>query len=90
MTPGAWTFAGVVVTFLLAPTWMAWWNSRVAKREVRSNGGSSLRDAVDRVKTTVDAHHHEVIARLDHGAAVMADHSDRIAVLEHRVNKGDQ
>lgn len=41
----AWlVFAGLLVTALIAPTWLSWWNSRVAKKELKPNGGSSMKD----------------------------------------------
>lgn len=40
------TIAGVIVLAILAPTWMAWWNSRLAKKQIQPNGGSSLKDQV--------------------------------------------
>jgi hypothetical protein len=40
------TFFGVVIVALMAPTWLAWWNARIARKQVTPNGGSSLKDQV--------------------------------------------
>lgn len=50
-------------------------------RNMKPNGGQSMRDVLDRIERKVD---HQVIPRLDHGAATMASHADRLAVLEAR------
>lgn len=44
----------VFVTAILAPTWMAWWNARVARKQVTPNGGSSLKDQVTSINTKID------------------------------------
>lgn len=82
LSAGAWAFIGLTVSAIVAPTWLSWWNARQARLQVRPNGGTSLRDAIDRIERQQEAQHHAVMARLDHGAAVSADHADRIAVLE--------
>lgn len=79
---GAWWMIGLIVTVLIAPSWLAWWNSRVSKKEMRANGGSSFRDAFDEHVAEQRAHNMLVIARLDNGAQLLGDHSDRLAVLE--------
>jgi len=70
-----------------------WRSSRKAERaavveraqlanEFQNNDGKTMRDAIDRIETTI---RHDVVPRLDHGAGVLADHSDRLAALEaHR------
>lgn len=57
LSDNAWVFAGLVVASVLAPTWLAWWNTHTAKSErdavaaqMKPNGGSSLRDAIDRIE----------------------------------------
>ena len=54
-------------------------NSTATVKTLRPNGGTSMRDVLDRIERKVD---HQVIPRLDHGAATMAEHADRLAVLE--------
>lgn len=60
-------------------------------KQTKPNGGSSFRDVLDRtearlalLETQGAERHAEVLARLDHGAVVMAEHADRLAVLEAR------
>lgn len=62
----------------LVPAVLSWLNSRTAAKATRPNGGSSMRDAVDRIESKLDEH----LARLNRGAVVMADHEDRLAVIE--------
>lgn len=66
----------------------AWRASRDAKRqraliskEFAPNGGSSLRDAVNRIEMKIDLN---VVPRLDHAASIAAEHADRLAALEAR------
>lgn len=66
-------------------------NAHRAAAQTRNNGGTTMRDAIDRIEArtamqeTLGAERHrEVVARLDHGAAVMAEHADRLAVIEAR------
>ena len=60
---------------------LSWANARKAERQTRPNGGSSLRDVVDRIETSLSD---EVLPRLDRGANRLAEHDDRLAVLEQR------
>jgi len=53
----------------------------VVIKEMGNNGGTTLRDAVDRIEAML---HREVIPRLDHQAGVIADHADRLATIETR------
>jgi len=50
-------------------------------KEFTNNGGATMRDAVDRIEQKIDV---ELLPRLDTGARVMAEHADRLAVLEAR------
>lgn len=73
----------VVVAALLtaaASTGGAWLSAHKAARQTRPNGGKSMRDAIDRIETRLD----EVVQRLDRGATRLADHDDRLAVVEAR------
>lgn len=56
-------------------------HSNEVARNMKPNGGASMRDVLDRIESKLQ---HQVIPRLDHGAATMADHADRLAVLEAR------
>lgn len=64
-------------------------------KEFTNNGGTTARDAIDRIEeavkelatavsTVAEKVDVEVVPRLDHGASVLASHADRIAVLEAR------
>jgi len=81
---GAWAFGTILITALVAPSWLAWWNSRFTKNEMRNNGGGSFRDAIDQLAADQKAHSSLVLARLDAGARMLGNHSDRLAVLESR------
>ena len=50
-------------------------------KEFQNNGGTTMRDAIDRIERKIDV---EMLPRLDTGARVMAEHADRLAVLEAR------
>lgn len=63
-----------------ASTGGAWLSAHRAARQTRPNGGKSMRDAIDRIETRLD----EVVQRLDRGATRLADHDDRLAVVEAR------
>ncbi len=56
-----------------------WRNQRKTLRETKPNGGSSMRDAIDRIERKLDT---DVVPRLDHNAVIMAEHADRLAVIE--------
>lgn len=59
-----------------------WWNAHKAAKATRPNGGSSMRDAIDRIETALGE---QVVPRLDRGASVMAEHADRLAALEAKL-----
>lgn len=59
-------WAILILTLLAAPTWMAWWNARVARREVTANGGKSMADRMVRIEER------QVIMQEKQG--VMSDH----------------
>jgi hypothetical protein len=63
----------VVGAFLTASgTGLAtWWNSHQAVKQTRPNGGSSMRDVIDRIETKLDTH-----------TELIAAHGERIAALE--------
>ena len=71
--------ADATILVALIVTVGAWWQARRNGNQMKPNAGSSLRDAVDRIEAALK---HEVIPRLDRGAELIADHSDRITVLE--------
>lgn len=58
----------------------AWWQSVRTAKQMKPNAGSSMRDAVNRIESTLG----DVVSRLDHGAGVMADFADRLAVVERK------
>lgn len=58
-----------------------WWRTKQTAKELKPNGGTSLRDAIDRIERKIDL---EVIPRLDQTAVVIAQHADRLAVVEDR------
>lgn len=74
--------AAVIAALLTAAatTGGAWLQAHKAVRQTRPNGGKSMRDAIDRIEQRLD----EVVERLDRGAVRLADHDDRLAVVESR------
>lgn len=46
---------GAVVTALIAPTWLSWWNTKQTKKEFKPNGGSSIKDSLNRLEVSVAA-----------------------------------
>jgi uncharacterized protein YktB (UPF0637 family) len=44
----------VLITSILAPSWLSWWNSRVSKKEMQTNGGKSFRDDFNKLVETVN------------------------------------
>lgn len=42
-----------IIIGVVAPTWLAWWNSRFTKKEMKHNGGKSFRDDFDKLARTV-------------------------------------
>jgi PAS domain-containing protein len=44
-----------LITAIVAPTWLSWWNTRQTIREFKPNGGSSVRDSLNRLETSVSA-----------------------------------
>lgn len=45
---------GAIVTGGIVPTWLAWWNSRVARKQLKPNGGTSIVDKLTRIESKVD------------------------------------
>lgn len=43
------------ITAIVAPTWLSWWNTRQTIREFKPNGGSSVKDSLNRLETSVAA-----------------------------------
>jgi len=77
----------VVIAALLAaaiPSIATWVSAHRTSKQTKPNGGASLRDAVDRIESTLK---HDVVPRLDHGAQLIAEHADRLAVLEAKPAK---
>lgn len=52
---GLYTLIGVVITALIAPTWLSWWNTKQTKKEFKPNGGSSIKDSLNRLEVSVAA-----------------------------------
>lgn len=47
------TVGAIILAFLtamLAPTWLSWWNTRQTQKEFKPNGGSSIRDSLNRLE----------------------------------------
>ena len=53
--PAVITIVTVLITAVVAPTWLSWWNTRQTAKEFRPNGGSSIRDSLNRLETSVAA-----------------------------------
>lgn len=49
VTDGGKIAIAIVVLSVLTPTWLSYWNSKIAKKEVRPDGGSSMKDQVNRL-----------------------------------------
>ncbi len=49
-----WVVLALILTTVVAPTWLGWWNARITKKQVTPNGGSSLKDQVTKVVTKVE------------------------------------
>ncbi len=56
----------LVVALLLIPTWLAWWNSRLTRKEFKTNGGSSMRDKVDGITSKLGVVHDRAHINSDH------------------------
>lgn len=75
--PDAVVIAALVAAF--GAQVQTWRTQRKTLKETRPNGGSSMRDAIDRIERKLDT---DVVPRLDHNAVVIAEHADRLAVIE--------
>jgi PAS domain S-box-containing protein len=53
--PGIASIAGVVIVAIIAPTWLAWWNTRQTAQQFKPNGGASMRDALNRLEVGMTA-----------------------------------
>lgn len=53
--PALITIVTVVISAIIAPTWLSWWNTRQTAKEFKPNGGSSIRDSLNRLETSVAA-----------------------------------
>lgn len=87
-----------VITVVVAPTWLAWWNSRISRRsaaeaarQTQPNGGKSMRDVLDRLEAAQKSFQHEmredvseVKADIREVKADVRDGHQRIAALESR------
>lgn len=49
------TIVGLVITAIVAPTWLSWWNTKQTKKEFKPNGGSSIKDSLNRLEISVAA-----------------------------------
>ena len=67
----------VVAAIVTALAGGSWWTSRKTGKELRPNGGSTLRDAVDRIERMLER---EVIPSI-------GLHADRISALEQSRRK---
>lgn len=43
-----------LVAAVVTPTWLAWWNARIAKKATRPDSGNSLADKLTRIETQAD------------------------------------
>jgi PAS domain-containing protein len=55
MDPATAALIGTIIAALIAPTWLAWWNTRQTAKEFKPNGGSSIKDSLNRLETSVTA-----------------------------------
>jgi hypothetical protein len=73
----------LVVAAILAPTWLGWWNTHLNKKELKTNGGSSLKDKVDAIHVWAHALHEKVTSndgRLDAMEEKMDEHIEAMRV----------
>ena len=68
---------GAIVTATLAPTWLAWWNSRLARKQLTTNGGDSALDKINSINGKLDSVK-VAAARATELAAFNAEKIDRI------------
>lgn len=82
ITDAQYTLVGIIVVAIVAPTWMSLWNGRIAKRQVTSNGGTSMKDQITRIETKTDilglvqVRHCEEMKGLAHGLGQVKDTID--------------
>lgn len=50
---GLWMVIGLIITAIVAPTWLSWWNTKQTAKQFRPNGGSSIRDSLNRLEVLV-------------------------------------
>lgn len=94
MSPEQITLGALLVTAIIAPTWLAWWNSKIsrdaaaeAERQTKPNGGKSMRDSLDRTERALSDilnDLREVKADVREVKADVRDNHVRIAALEQR------
>jgi PAS domain S-box-containing protein len=48
--PGVASITGVIIAAIVAPTWLAWWNTRQTALQFKPNGGASIKDALNRLE----------------------------------------
>lgn len=77
---------GAMVTGLFAPTWLSWWNSRVARKQMFPNGGASLADKIGRMDNKLDRLESKT-DRLDVKTDV---NSQRVEVIAERQAERDE
>lgn len=73
---------GLIVTALIAPTWLAWWNARVARKQLQPNGGTSIADKVTRIEARVDNHSE----KFDHIDSKLDHHDSKLDRLEVKID----
>lgn len=73
---------GAICTGLIAPTWLAWWNSRVAKKQLQPNGGTSIADKIARIEQRQSIDH----GRLRNMEARQKIASDKMDIMEEKVD----
>jgi hypothetical protein len=72
----------IVAMSIITPTWLSWWNSKIAKKEVRPNSGHSMKDKVDRMADQGD----RLEAKLDLQGIRLDHHSAKIATVQSDVS----
>lgn len=71
------------ITAVLAPSWLAWWNARLTNKEMKPNGGTSLKDQVSQVIRTQEL---QFSILKDRGVIIGDLHEQLREVMDNQIN----
>lgn len=66
---------------IITPTWMAWWNARIAKKATQPNSGHSMADKLTRIETQGD----RIETKVDVHTMVLDTHRTEMSVVREEV-----